>query len=47
VIREGLSAGERVAASGSFKLRDAVLVSVIDKPQTVAANTAATPAGSL
>jgi membrane fusion protein (multidrug efflux system) len=28
VILDGLSAGERVAASGSFKLRDAVLVTV-------------------
>lgn len=28
VINNGLSAGERVAASGSFKLRDAVLVAV-------------------
>jgi membrane fusion protein (multidrug efflux system) len=38
VIREGLSAGERVAASGSFKLRDEVLVAAIEKPATVAAN---------
>ena len=29
IIDAGLSAGERVAASGSFKLRDAVLVAVI------------------
>ena len=28
IIDAGLSAGERVAASGSFKLRDAALVSV-------------------
>jgi membrane fusion protein (multidrug efflux system) len=28
VIRRGLEAGERVAASGSFKLREAVLVVV-------------------
>jgi membrane fusion protein (multidrug efflux system) len=34
VIVDGLAAGERVAASGSFKLRDAVLVSIADpKPQ--------------
>jgi membrane fusion protein (multidrug efflux system) len=30
LIVEGLSAGERVAASGSFKLRDAVLVALQD-----------------
>jgi membrane fusion protein (multidrug efflux system) len=36
VVREGLTAGERVAASGSFKLRDAVLVAVTSKPQAVA-----------
>lgn len=30
VIVDGLAAGERVAASGSFKLRDAVLVAVVD-----------------
>jgi membrane fusion protein (multidrug efflux system) len=29
VIEEGLSAGERVAASGSFKLREAALVAVL------------------
>jgi membrane fusion protein (multidrug efflux system) len=28
VIEKGLTAGEQVAASGSFKLRDAVRVSV-------------------
>ena len=34
VIVDGLAAGERVAASGSFKLRDAVLVAVAEpKPQ--------------
>ena len=41
VIRDGLVVGEQVATSGSFKLRDAVLVSVIPKPQSVAANTGA------
>ena len=30
VIVDGLAAGERVAASGSFKLRDAVLVSIAE-----------------
>jgi membrane fusion protein (multidrug efflux system) len=30
VILEGLTAGERVAASGSFKLREAVLVAIAD-----------------
>jgi membrane fusion protein (multidrug efflux system) len=38
LIRDGLVAGEQVATSGSFKLRDAVLVSVIPKPESVAAN---------
>jgi membrane fusion protein (multidrug efflux system) len=38
VIREGLSAGEQVATSGSFKLRDSVLVAVLPKPESVAAN---------
>jgi membrane fusion protein (multidrug efflux system) len=41
VIRDGLVAGEQVATSGSFKLRDAVLVSVIPKPESVAANSGA------
>jgi membrane fusion protein (multidrug efflux system) len=30
VIESGLAAGERVAASGSFKLRDAALVALVD-----------------
>ena len=30
VIHDGLRAGEQVAASGSFKLRDAVLVAVAE-----------------
>ena len=38
VIREGLTPGEQVATSGSFKLRDAVLVAVIPKPESVASN---------
>jgi len=33
VILTGLSAGERVAASGSFKLRDAVLVAIAGDPE--------------
>lgn len=38
LIRDGLSAGEQVAASGSFKLRDAALVGVADsaRPSQVA-----------
>ena len=32
VILTGLSAGERVAAAGAFKLRDAVLVAIADNP---------------
>ncbi len=31
VIREGIAAGEQVAASGSFKLRNAVLVAIDDR----------------
>ena len=38
VIRTGLAVGEQVATSGSFKLRDAVLVAVLPKPESVAAN---------
>ena len=41
LIEAGLSAGEKVAASGSFKLRDSALVAVIGTPQTVALNDAA------
>jgi membrane fusion protein, multidrug efflux system len=41
VIRDGLVVGEQVATSGSFKLRDAVLVSVVPKPESVAANNSA------
>jgi hypothetical protein len=37
VILGGLQAGERVAASGSFKLREAVLVNVADKATAGAA----------
>ncbi len=33
VIHAGLSAGERVAASGSFKLRDAMLVAIASDPE--------------
>lgn len=32
VVEKGLSAGERVAASGSFKLREAVLVGITNEP---------------
>lgn len=38
VILNGLEAGERVAASGSFKLRDGALVSVADEAQAAAPN---------
>jgi membrane fusion protein (multidrug efflux system) len=47
LIEAGLTAGEKVAASGSFKLRDSALVAVIDKPQSVAFNTPATQQASL
>ena len=36
IIETGLTAGEKVAASGSFKLRDSALVAVLDQPQSVA-----------
>jgi membrane fusion protein, multidrug efflux system len=36
LIHAGLSAGERVAASGSFKLRDAMLVAIASDPAAVA-----------
>ena len=38
LIREGLASGEEVAAAGSFKLRESVLVAVVDNP--VAGSTA-------
>ncbi len=48
VIRDGLKASEQVAASGSFKLRDAALVSIIQKPEAVPEHrsTADTPAAT-
>lgn len=36
VIHAGLSAGEQVAASGSFKLREAVLVAIASDPAAIA-----------
>jgi membrane fusion protein (multidrug efflux system) len=41
IIERGLSPGEKVAATGSFKLRDSALVAVIDASQSVAALSAA------
>jgi membrane fusion protein (multidrug efflux system) len=38
LIESGLSIGEKVAASGSFKLRDAALVAVMAPAQSVALN---------
>lgn len=40
VIEQGLSPGERVAASGSFKLREAALVAIIGDTAAVAFNSA-------
>jgi membrane fusion protein, multidrug efflux system len=37
VIRSGLVAGERIASSGSFKLREGVLVAIHDAPAAAAA----------
>lgn len=45
VITEGLAAGERVAASGSFKLHEAALVTVA-KPADVVAHNVTTNAGA-
>ena len=45
VIRDGLAAGEKVAASGSFKLRDQVLVSIAAPTDKVAMNQAEELAG--
>jgi membrane fusion protein, multidrug efflux system len=39
IIESGLSVGEKVAASGSFKLHDLALVAVLDQPQKVAFTT--------
>jgi membrane fusion protein (multidrug efflux system) len=36
IIQSGLSVGEKVAASGSFKLRDSALVSIIGEHETLA-----------
>ena len=36
IVQEGLAAGERVAASGSFKLRESVLVAVSNAAPTLA-----------
>jgi membrane fusion protein (multidrug efflux system) len=47
LIETGLSPGEKVAASGSFKLRDSALVAVIGTPQSVAYNPPTTPAAAL
>jgi membrane fusion protein (multidrug efflux system) len=35
VITQGLAPGEQVAASGSFKLREAALVAVVDPPESM------------
>ncbi|HKE94363.1 MAG TPA: efflux RND transporter periplasmic adaptor subunit, partial [Povalibacter sp.] len=47
VISQGLAAGEQVAASGSFKLREAALVAVSSPPASVALNTTGSKAASL
>jgi membrane fusion protein (multidrug efflux system) len=39
VIEEGLKPGERVAVSGSFKLRDAALVSIVKDTASLVAKT--------
>lgn len=45
VIAQGLAPGERVAASGSFKLREAVLVAIAPQAESIALN-AGQPAGT-
>jgi membrane fusion protein (multidrug efflux system) len=37
LVMDGLQAGEQVAASGSFKLREAALVAVVGETMTAAA----------
>ena len=46
VITKGLSPGEHVAASGSFKLREAALVAVSNPPESVARNEAGSDASA-
>jgi membrane fusion protein (multidrug efflux system) len=47
VISKGLSPGERVAASGSFKLREAALVSILNPAESVALNGAKSAAATM
>jgi membrane fusion protein (multidrug efflux system) len=47
VIARGLSAGERVAASGSFKLREAALVAITNPAASVALNASQPSAATL
>jgi membrane fusion protein (multidrug efflux system) len=47
LIRQGLEAGEQVAASGSFKLRNDALVAVITRPAAVASITPAAAGGEI
>ena len=47
VISKGLQPGERVAASGSFKLREAALVSISNPGESVALNEAKTAAATM
>ncbi|HEY0686070.1 MAG TPA: efflux RND transporter periplasmic adaptor subunit [Steroidobacter sp.] len=47
VITKGLEPGEQVAASGSFKLREAALVAVGNPPESVAKNESKSAAASM
>lgn len=47
VISKGLSPGEQVAASGSFKLREAALVSILNPAESVALNATQSAAAAL
>jgi membrane fusion protein (multidrug efflux system) len=47
VITKGLEPGEHVAASGSFKLREAALVAVSNPPESVASTEAKRPATTM
>lgn len=47
IITKGLEPGEQVAASGSFKLREAALVAVSNPPESVALNKARSTATSM
>jgi membrane fusion protein (multidrug efflux system) len=46
VVEEGLAVGDRVAASGSFKLHEGELVAIVPDGATAPSSGAATPDGA-